>query len=254
VEGPRKIKVLVVEDEAHIRELVCLHLSLEGYDCVALSDGREALRVAGGQPFDLVVLDLMIPGLDGITVCRGIRSGTTNRDVPILMLTARREEVDKVLGLESGADDYLTKPFGRREWGARARPLLRRPRGRAVTQAGSRAPTPDASTAPAVPAGPAAFSVHGVEIDQARRRVRVQGRDVDLTAQEFNLLQLLVLHPGIVFSREALLSRLWKGETFVTERSVDTLVKRVRHKIEAQPADPQLILTVWGVGYKFADV
>ncbi len=248
-------RVLVVEDEAHIRDLVCLHLGLEGFDCVPVADGREALRLANAERVDLVVLDLMIPGIDGITVCRAIRRDSPNRDVPILMLTARREESDKVLGLESGADDYLTKPFGVRELVARARALLRR-----------RAAAPAAHPAEMVAAAAAGeatspvleaerpIAVHGIEIDPARRRVRAGGREVSLTNQEFNLLHLLASHPGIVFSRDALLARIWKGETFVTGRSVDTLVKRVRRKIEKRPADPQLILTVWGVGYKFADV
>src|SRR5512135_3497236 len=119
-------RVLVVEDETNIRDLVSLHLGLEGFDCVGVGDGREALSRATGESFDLIVLDLMIPGLDGITVCRAIRRGDQNADVPILMLTARREESDKVVGLESGADDYLTKPFGVRELVARVRALLRR--------------------------------------------------------------------------------------------------------------------------------
>jgi two-component system OmpR family response regulator/two-component system alkaline phosphatase synthesis response regulator PhoP len=235
-------QVLVVEDEPHIRELVCLHLGLEGYECVGLGDGRAALERSQQQPFDLVVLDLMLPGLDGLALCRAVRSASVNHDVPILMLTARREESDKVIGLESGADDYLTKPFGVRELVARARALLRRPR-QAVTTAQANA---EAAAQP--------VHIHDVEIDPARRRVRVGGRDADLTDQEFRLLYLLATHAGIVFSREALLSKVWRGDTFVTVRSVDTLVKRLRRRIESDPAHPRLLLTVWGVGYKFADV
>ena len=239
--------VLVVEDEAHIRELVCLHLQLEGYACIPVGDGRQALQIAGEQRLDLIVLDLMIPGLDGLTVCRAIRREGQNRDVPILILTARREEADKVLGLESGADDYLAKPFSVRELVARAHALLRR--ARRVAAAGEAEPAavkPDPVPRP--------VSVHGLEVDPARRTARVRGREVELTNQEFNLLLLLAEHPGIVFSRAALLSKIWKGDTFVTERSVDTLVKRLRHKIEADPASPSLVLTQWGVGYKLADV
>ena len=232
--------MLVVEDERNIRELVCLHLGLEGYACEGLANGQEALVRAERERFDLLVLDLMIPGLDGVSLCRAVRRGGPNQDVPILMLTARREESDKVIGLESGADDYLTKPFGVRELVARARALLRRPR-----QTGAAA-----SAEPVEPA----ISIHGIEIDPARRRVRVEGRDVDLTDQEFRLLHLLATHAGIVFSREALLSKIWRGDTFVTVRSVDTLVKRLRRRIEADPANPKFLLTVWGVGYKFADV
>jgi two-component system OmpR family response regulator/two-component system alkaline phosphatase synthesis response regulator PhoP len=235
-------RVLVVEDEPHIRELVCLHLGLEGYACDGVANGQHALRRTEKERFDLLVLDVMIPGLDGLSLCRAVRNGTVNHDVPILMLTARVEESDKVVGLESGADDYLTKPFGVRELVARARALLRRPR-QAV--AAVQAPTGEES---------GAIHVHGVEIDPARRRVRIEGRDVELTDQEFRLLHLLATHAGIVFSREALLSKIWRGDTFVTVRSVDTLVKRLRRRIEADPANPLYLLTVWGVGYKFADV
>jgi DNA-binding response OmpR family regulator len=236
-------RILVVEDEPHIRELVCLHLGLEGYQCDAVGDGRTALQRAEADHFDLLVLDVMLPGLDGLALCRAVRNGRTNRDVPILMLTARREESDKVIGLESGADDYLTKPFGVRELVARARALLRRP------------PKLQAPAAP-VDGGHNAqpVHIHDVEIDPARRRVRVAGRDAELTDQEFRLLYLLATHAGIVFSREALLAKVWRGDTFVTVRSVDTLVKRLRRRIESDPAHPRLLLTVWGVGYKFADV
>jgi two-component system OmpR family response regulator/two-component system alkaline phosphatase synthesis response regulator PhoP len=234
-------RVLVVEDEANIRELVCLHLRHEGYVCDDVGDGKLALDRTQAQPYDLLVLDVMLPGLDGLSLCRAVRNGQLNRDVPILMLTARREESDKVVGLESGADDYLTKPFGVRELVARARALLRRPRQRhheATATAGS----------------DGIVTVHGIEIDPAKRRVRVDGRDIDLTDQEFRLLHLLATHVGIVFSREALLAKIWRGDTFVTVRSVDTLVKRLRRRIEADPANPRFLLTVWGVGYKFADL
>jgi len=235
---PRK-QVLVVEDEPHIRELVCLHLGLEGYQCEPVGDGREALKLGLERPFDLVVLDLMLPGVDGVTICRAIRRQGVNKDVPILMLTARREESDTVLGLESGADDYLTKPFGMRELVARVGALTRRARvAPAAGDEGSQKP----------------ITVHEVELDPSRRAVRVRGTGVEVTRQEFNLLYLLASHPGIVFTRERLLSKVWQGQSFVTGRSVDTLVKRVRRKIEIDPASPRLIVTVWGDGYKFADV
>jgi DNA-binding response OmpR family regulator len=231
------VRVMVVEDEPNIRELVCLHLRHEGYVCEAHADGQAALARTHAERFDLLVLDLMLPGLDGLSLCRAVRNGATNADVPILMLTAKREESDKVVGLESGADDYLTKPFGVRELVARARALLRRPR------------------QPAHLAGRAegVLKIRGIEIDEPRRRVRIENRDIDLTDQEFRLLHLLATHPGIVFSREALLSKIWRGDTFVTVRSVDTLVKRLRRRIEADPASPVFVHTVWGVGYKFAD-
>jgi DNA-binding response OmpR family regulator len=231
--------VLVVEDEANIRELVALHLKLEHLECVEAADGTSALDLARARRFDLIVLDLMLPGIDGVTLCRAIRRESANRETPILMLTARHEESDKVLGLDSGADDYLTKPFGVRELMARVRALLRR---------GPRS-APDRGEA----AERAVIYKH-LHIDPARRRLLVSGREVELTAQEFQLLYLLVSHPGIVYSREALLRRLWNDDTFVTERTVDTLVKRLRKKVEFEPAEPTVILTVWGAGYKAADV
>jgi DNA-binding response OmpR family regulator len=234
--SPLHRTALVVEDETNIRDLVCLHLQVEGFSCVGVGSGTEALELAGRTPFDLIVLDLMLPGLDGLSVCRAVRRDGVNRDAPILMLTARLEETDKVLGLDSGADDYLTKPFGVRELMARVRAVMRR---RMPPQEGDQ------------PQKPLAF--RHIEMDPSRRRVRVHGRDIDLTNQEFNLLYVLLSQPGIVLSREALLRRAWPGETFVTVRSVDTLVKRLRRKIEDDAADPNVILTVWGTGYKAAD-
>jgi DNA-binding response OmpR family regulator len=232
-----KGSVLVVEDETNIRELVCLHLSLERLRCVQAGEGDAGLRLAREQRFDLVILDLMLPGLDGVSVCRAIRKDSRNSEVPILMLTARREESDKVAGLDSGADDYLTKPFGVRELMARVRALLRR--GHAASPAGD---------------GSRPIVYKDIEIDPSRRRVVLQGRDVELTTNEFHLLYVLLANAGIVFSREALLHRVWRDEAFVTVRSVDTLVKRLRKKIERHPAEPSVILTVWGAGYKAADV
>jgi len=229
-----KERVLVVEDDEHIRELVALHLRLEEFDVTTAADGTEGLRLARTEPFDLMILDVMLPGLDGITMTRAIRREAPLRDVPILMLTARREESDKVDGLESGADDYLTKPFGVREFMARVRALLRRRRSATTTHQ-----TP--------------VSSGGLHVDPARRLARVNDRDVELTAHEFDLLYVLASNPGIVFSRDALVQRVWGSETHITERSVDTLIKRLRKKIELDPAEPRYITTVWGTGYKFAD-
>ncbi len=233
------LRVLVVEDDPNIRDLVLLHLGLEGFTAESAADGNEALRLAKAEPFDLIVLDVMLPGLDGVTVCRAIRRDSINGDVPVLMLTARRDESDKVLGLESGADDYLTKPFGIREFVARVRALLRRRMSRPSSAALGHA-TP-------VVAG-------SLTIDPARRHARLDDREIELTAHEFELLYLLASNKGIVFSRDALMQRVWGDDTHITERSVDTLVKRVRRKVEADAADPRFILTVWGTGYKFADV
>jgi DNA-binding response OmpR family regulator len=232
--------VLIIEDETHIRELISLHLKLEKMNPEEAADGTSGLQLAQSRRFDLVILDLMLPGIDGVTVCRAIRRESPNADTPILMLTARREESDKVLGLDSGADDYLTKPFGVRELMARVRAMLRRGATPALND------TADALARPLV--------YKHIEIDPARRRVRVATRDVELTFNEFELLRLLLSRPGIVFSREALLRKVWKDDTFVTVRSVDTLVKRIRKKIEEDPANPAVVVTVWGAGYKAADV
>lgn len=227
--------VLVVEDEANIRDLVCLHLTVEGYSCAQADNGIDALDLAERQAFSLVILDLMLPRLDGLSVCRALRKSRLNANVPILMLTARRDESDKVAGLDSGADDYLSKPFGVRELMARVRALLRR---KSLDE----------------PDSPARLVVfRHLELDPARRRVLVRGQEVTLTAHEFTLLHTLLSRPGIVFTREALLRRIWKDNTFVTVRSVDTLVKRVRRKIEDAGSAPEIILTVWGAGYKVAD-
>jgi DNA-binding response OmpR family regulator len=236
--APLARRVLVVEDEPHIRELVVLHLRLEGLDVSESKDGDEAIRMIQSTPFDLCVLDLMLPRIDGLAVCRAIRRTPTNADVPILMLTARRDEADKVLGLESGADDYLTKPFGIREMVARVRALLRRPRASGAT--------PPARSAPIVTGGP-------LKIDPARRQAWLDGRLLELTPHEFDVLYLLAANPGIVFTRDRILERVWTQDTHVTGRSVDTLVKRLRQKIERDTREPDLILTVWGTGYKFAD-
>ena len=228
---------LVVEDEPHIRELLALHLGLEGVIVSECADGAEALDAIAATRFDLVVLDLMLPKIDGLTVCAAIRRSTLNVETPVLILTARREESDTVLGLETGADDYLTKPFGVREFVARVRALLRRPR------------RGDAGNT----AVPAIVEAGGVRIDPARRLVHVAGNAVDLTPHEFDVLLLLASNPGIVFSREALLEQVWNRDTHVTERSVDTLIKRLRQKVEAESELPTHILTVWGTGYKFTD-
>src|SRR4029079_19667777 len=229
-------RVLVVEDDPHIRELVLLHLGLEGLEPTSAGDGTEGLQKARNGAYDLIVLDVMLPGLDGVTVCRAIRREQHLKDVPILMLTARREESDKVNGLESGADDYLTKPFGVREFVARARALLRRRRAAANASAHH---TP--------------VSVGELHVDPARRLARVNGSEVDLTAHEFDLLYVLASSRGMLFTRDALVQRVGGGDTHITERSVDTLIKRLRKKVEHDPAEPRYILTVWGTGYKFAD-
>jgi DNA-binding response OmpR family regulator len=230
--------VLLVEDEVSIRELVTLHLTLAGFEVTGVGDGTRALHLLRSTAYDLLVLDVLLPGIDGITLCRAVRSDSANRATPILMLTARDSESDKVLGLESGADDYLTKPFGVRELLARVAALFRR--GTHITEGG------DSPSIRRLQRG-------DLVLDPARREAIVRGVVVELTKQEFDLAYLLASRPGVVYSRTALMAKVWSGDTYVTERTVDTVVSRLRRKLERDPQDPELLLTAWGVGYKFAD-
>jgi DNA-binding response OmpR family regulator len=236
---PARRRILLVEDEAPIRELLRLHLSLANFDIDEVADGTAALDRARTEKFDLIVLDVMVPGLDGITLCRAIRSQSVNMSSAVLMLTARASEADKVLGLESGADDYLTKPFSIREMVARVGAILRRNE------------RIDGSSGPAAPRH---VRSRDVTLDPERREAIVRDRVVELTKQEFDLFYLLAARPGIVFSRTALLTKVWTDDTYVTERTVDTVISRLRRKVELDGQNPQLILTAWGVGYKFVDV
>ena len=235
--GPSR-RALIVEDEASIREIVRLHLSLAGFETEEVADGRAALDRVRTDRFDLVVLDVMLPNVDGVTICRAMRSGGPNQRAGVLMLTARDTEPDKVIGLESGADDYLTKPFGVREFMARVTSVLRRASG-ALSEP-IRIETGIVTSA-------------DVTLDPDRRQARVRGDLVELTKQEFDTLYLLASRRGIVFSRAALISKVWGEDTYVTERTVDAVVSRLRRKVERDPDDPEMILTAWGVGYKFAD-
>ena len=232
-------RALIVEDESSIREIVRLHLSLAGFETHEVANGHAALERLRGERFDLVVLDVMLPGVDGVSVCRAIRSGGPNQRSAILMLTARDTEPEKVIGLESGADDYVTKPFGVREFMARVAAVLRRAGGGPIE--------PERTTTGIVTSA-------DVTLDPDRRQARVRGELVELTKQEFDILYLLASRRGIVFSRAALIAKVWGGDTYVTERTVDSVVSRLRRKIEEDPNDPGMILTAWGVGYKFADV
>ena len=232
-------RALIVEDDPAIRELLRLHLGLTGYEVEEVGDGRVALERTRGERFDLLVLDVMLPGLDGVTLCRAVRADGPNVATPTLMLTARDGEADTVIGLESGADDYLTKPFGVREFVARVAAIVRRHK-RAADQ---RQPGPRVSVA-----------ARQLTVDFERREVVVRGDAIELTKQEFDLLYHLASRPGIVFSRAALLQSVWADDTYVTDRTVDTVISRLRRKIERDPHDPELILTAWGVGYKFADL
>jgi DNA-binding response OmpR family regulator len=239
---PSGLRALVVEDDAAIREILGLHLGLAGFEVEGIDDGRQALDRIRQERFDLLLLDVMLPGLDGVSLCRAARKDGPNVDAPILMLTARDSESDTVVGLESGADDYLTKPFGVRELQARIGALMRRHKrsGEAAHGAATRLTrgTGDGQ----------------ISIDTERREVTVRGNVVDLTKQEFDVLYQLASRPGVVFPRAALLQKVLSDDTYVTERTVDTIVSRLRKKIEQDPHDPALILTAWGVGYKFADI
>ena len=230
-------RVLVVEDDAAIRDLLNLHLGLAGFQVDEEADGRHALDRTRQTRFDLLVLDVMLPGLDGVTVCRAVRASGPNADTPILMLTARDSEADTVIGLESGADDYLTKPFSIREFQARILAITRRF---------------DRSRPPAPPPADTIDLGAGVTMDVAGRAVFVRGVPADLTRQEFDLLYYLVSNRGTVLTRTRLLEKAWASETY-TERTVDTVISRLRRKLERDPKEPELLLTAWGVGYKFAE-
>jgi len=225
-------RVLVVEDEAPIRELLRLHLGLNGFHVDEAADGRAALNRSRNTPFDLLILDLMLPGLDGVSLCRAIRNDGPNADAPILMITARDAEADKVLGLESGADDYITKPFAVRELVARIGAVMRR------------------HSRTAAPKPPETVRCGGLVLDTGRREARVRGTVVPMTRQEFDLLLYLATHQRVVFSRSALLQNVWQEDTYVTERTVDTVISRLRRKVERDPHNPRTIVTAWGVGYK----
>lgn len=221
-------KILVVDDEASVRNLVTSYLAREGYDLLEADNGAEALKLARTGHPDLIILDLMIPEVDGLEVCRILRS---EMDVFILMLTARTEEADKLLGLGLGADDYLTKPFSPRELVARVKAILRR------------RPGEISSTVKVVRAGP-------MEIDPGRHVATINGRVLDLTAREFDIIRRLASRPGMVFTREKLLEQVWGIDFYGDPRVVDVHVAKLRKKVEEDPAHPRYIKTVRGVGYK----
>jgi DNA-binding response OmpR family regulator len=230
-------RVLVVEDEADISQLVKLHLEDIGCQVTQAFDGIVGLAQAQAQPFDLIVLDLKLPGLEGLEICRRLRAQA--RYTPILMLTSKSSELDRVLGLEMGADDYLTKPFSVMELVARAKAIFRR------------LELLERSAAPAAEAG--CIRVGGLEIDVERHTVRAHGKPVELTAKEFDLLVWFARHPGRVYSREQLLDQVWGYQHSGYDHTVNSHINRLRAKIERDPQKPDYILTVWGVGYKFND-
>ncbi len=225
--------ILLVDDEESIQKLLAFPLEREGYRVLQARDGEEALNRFASEHVDLVVLDIMLPKLDGLEVCKRLRAES---EVPIIMLTARDDELDKVLGLELGADDYITKPFSIREFRSRVRALLRR-----------------ASVSRQVEEGGDVISAEGLTIDLARRAVELGGERVQLTYVEFELLRILASHPGRVYSRRMLLEALWGGADYREPRTIDVHVRHLREKLERDPADPEYILTVRGVGYRFRD-
>ena len=231
-------RILVVDDEETLVELVRSYLEREQYEVLTAADGRVALELARSAQPDLVVLDVMLPGLDGIEVCRQLRQFS---DAYVIMLTARTEEIDKILGLTVGADDYLTKPFSPRELVARVKALLRRPRQAAGAPASNLATPRDL---------PAPLHWDELTIDEAQHEVTLHGQSVELTAREFALLLALAQHPGRVFTRAQLLERVW-GDAYYDEHVVDVHVGNLRKKLEADLARPQYIETVRGVGYRF---
>ena len=228
-------KILVVEDERNIVDILTFNLQREGYDTLEALDGAAGLRLALEQDPDLILLDLMLPKLDGFQVCRTLRE--QSRATPIIMLTAREEETDKVLGLELGADDYITKPFSMRELLARVKANIRRT---AMLQAGAEEPA-------------AVITAGGLSINPENYQVTKHGAPVDLTQREYELLFFLAGHPGKVYSRTDLMEQVWNYDYVGDDvRTVDVTVRRLREKIEDDPASPALILTKRGVGYYFA--
>jgi two-component system, OmpR family, response regulator len=226
---PDSATILLVDDEDAVQKLLTYPLEHEGFRVLQARDGEEALARFAGEHVDLVVLDLMLPRLDGLEVCRRLRAQSS---VPIIMLTARDDELDKVVGLEIGADDYITKPFSIREFRSRVRALLRR-----AALAGQAD-------------GRDVIAANGLRIDLAKRTVELEGRTVTVTYVEFELLRTLVSRPGRVFTRQALLEALWGESAYREPRTIDVHVRHLREKLEEAPHEPALIQTVRGVGYR----
>jgi DNA-binding response OmpR family regulator len=224
-------QILIVEDEPSIAEVVSLYLKRAGYEVQTARDGRQAMQIMEARLPDLVVLDLMLPHVDGLSLTRWLRGRS---DVPIIMLTARREEADRIAGLETGADDYMIKPFSPQELVSRVRAVLRRARrGEVESDAGR------------------VIFASGLQVDPQSRTVLIGERPVDLTVREFDMLHLLARHPRQVFTREQLLERVWGGAQYIDAGTVTVHVRRLREKIENDPSHPVHLLTVWGIGYKF---
>jgi DNA-binding response OmpR family regulator len=231
----RAPRILLVDDEQSLQTLLSYPLRKDGYDVVQATDGREALARFGEQTFDLVVLDVMMPKLDGLEVCKRMRARST---VPIIMLTAKGEEIDKVLGLELGADDYITKPFSLREFRSRVRAALRR-----AGMSRDRDQSPEDQP----------LEVGELKIDPGKRTVVARGDDIKLTYVEFEILSALAHNPGRVFTREMLLTRIWGDSAFRDPRTIDVHIRHLREKLELDAKEPEYLFTVRGVGYRFRD-
>lgn len=228
-------KILIADDEKDIVDLIAYNLEREGFAVSRAFDGRKAWELVNVEKPDLVILDLMMPEIPGMDVCRMIRRQDSTAALPIIMLTAKSDPIDKILGLEVGADDYVAKPFHVRELIARVRAVLRR---------SERQPEDDP---------PESFTFKGLNVDSGSCRVTVDGKPVELSSREFKLLHFFIGHPGRVYSRDQLLDRVWGDESFVEPRTVDVHISRLRGVIEPDQSNPQYILTVRGIGYKFAD-
>ena len=234
----RTARILLVDDEQSVQTLLSFPLRKDGYEVVQAVDGREALDRFSEQPFDLVVLDVMLPQLDGLEVCRRLRARSA---VPIIMLTAKSEEIDKVVGLELGADDYITKPFSMREFRSRVKAALRR-----AGMQRDDAPAGDGEREEAL-------TSHELRIDFAKRSVRVRGDEVQTTYVEFEILTALATNPGRVWTRDMLLTRIWGDSAYRDPRTIDVHIRHLREKLEPRPEEPSLILTVPGQGYRFRE-
>jgi phosphate regulon transcriptional regulator PhoB len=226
-------KILVVEDEPDIRKLVQYNLTQERFNVLEAEDGEQALKLLQREKPNLVILDLMLPGLSGMELCKLLKQRNETAKLPILMLTAKAGEADRIVGLEMGADDYLAKPFSPREMVARVKAILRRSEAKPATET------------------PPAYEKGSLKIDFSTYEVFVRGKPVKLTLKEFELLRFLVQNPNRVLNRDQLLDRVWGGETFVTPRTVDVHIRRLRKAVEKDDRRPKWILTVRGVGYKF---
>ena len=235
-ESPSVPHVLIIEDNRDIAGLAAMHLRDGGYEVSMVHDGNDGLQLLQSNQYQLIILDLMLPGIDGLEICRRLRQ--QHNPTPILMLTARSTELDRVLGLELGADDYLTKPFGIRELLARVKAILRR--GLVNYEAVATAAT-------------SKLCIKDLEIDRQRRTVTQRGNSIELTVREFELLYHFAMHPGRVYSRLQLLDSVWGYGHDGYEHTVNSHINRLRAKIESDSAHPQYILTVWGIGYKFAE-